>query len=151
MNISERIKNILGEQITGYRILLDVLQRERGCLVQLNPEGVELIAKEKDTIVLKLRLLEEERIRLVREFAGQTGSAGEMTLRKIHALTGDAAYSGLRSQMLSLTQAIAELNEFNKILIERSTNYVRRTLGFLESFGLTGSDKKSGCMLSREV
>lgn len=151
MTTQERIKTILGEQIIGYRGLLDVLRRERGHLVQFNPEGVEALAKEKDTIMLKLRLLEEERVRLVRVFAEETGSTGEMTLQKIHELTGDAAYSDLRSQMISLTQAIAEFNEFNKILIERSATYVRRTLGFLDSFGLAGTNKKTGATLSREV
>lgn len=151
MSTPERIKDILGEQIKGYRTLLEVLQRERACLVHLNPEGVETLAKEKDTIMLKLRLLEEERVRLVQVFARETGSTGDMTLQRIHELTGDAAYSRLRSQMLSLIQAISELNEFNKILIERSSNFVRRTLGFLDSFGLSADRKKTGSVLSREV
>jgi flagellar biosynthesis/type III secretory pathway chaperone len=151
MSTLDRIKDILGEQINGYRTLLEVLQRERACLVHLNPEGVETLAKEKDTIMLKLRLLEEERMRLVRAFAAETGSTGTMTLQRLHEMTGDEAYSGLRSQMLSLVQAISELNEFNKILIERSSNFVRRTLGFIDSFGLTVDRKKTGSVLSREV
>jgi flagellar biosynthesis/type III secretory pathway chaperone len=151
MSIPDRIKDILGEQIKGYRTLLEVLQRERECLVHLNPEGVETLAKEKDTIMLKLRLLEEERVRLVRSFAEETGSTGDMTLQRLHEMTGDAAYSRLRSQLISLVQAISELNEFNKILIERSSNFVRRTLGFLDSFNLSVDRKKTGSVLSREV
>jgi flagellar biosynthesis/type III secretory pathway chaperone len=151
MNTQERIKSILGEQIKGYRTLLEVLQRERECLIQLNPDGVETLSKEKDTIMLKLRLLEEERIRLVRVFAKETGSAEDLTLQKLHDVTGDAAYSDLRSQLVSLVQAIAEFNEFNKILIERSASFVRRTLGFLDSFGLSASNKKPGNVVSREA
>jgi flagellar biosynthesis/type III secretory pathway chaperone len=150
-NTPDRIKSILTEQINGYRTLLEVLQREREYLVHLNPEGVETLAKEKDTIMLKLRLLEDERLRLVRAFAKETGVKGELTLKRLHEVTGDAAFSKLRSQMVSLVQAISEFNEFNKILIERSANFVRRTLGFLDSFGLSSARKKTGSVISREV
>ena len=151
MNTPDRIKDILGEQVKGYQALLEVLQRERACLVHLNPEGVETLAKEKDTIMLKLRLLEDERVRLVQAFSRETGVTGDMTLQRIHQITGDAAYTRLRSQMLSLVQSISELNEFNKILIERSSNFVRRTLGFLDSLGPSTDRKTAGSVLSREV
>ncbi len=151
MNTADRIKKILGEQIETYRTLLEVLQRERECLVHFNPEGVETLAKGKDTIMLKLRLLEEERIRLVQAFAREQGINEEMTLKQLHTATGDADYATLRSQMLSLIQAISEFNEFNKILIERSVNFVRRNLVFLDSFRMTADRKKTGAVLSREA
>jgi len=151
MSTTDRIKTILSEQIHGYRTLLEVLQRERECLVHLNPEGVETLAKEKDTIMLKLRLLEEERMRLVSAFAVEHGTTGEMTLQRLHDVTGDASYSQLRLQMISLLQAIAEFNEFNKILIERSVNFVRRTLSFLDASGLSANRNRAGSIVSREV
>ncbi len=151
MSTADRIKKILGEQIETYRTLLEVLQQERACLVHFNPEGVETLAKGKDTIMLKLRLLEEERIRLVQAFAHEQGITEEMTLKKLSDVTGDADYSKLRSQMLSLIQAISEFNEFNKILIERSVNFVRRSLAFLDSIGLSADRKKTGAVLSREA
>jgi flagellar biosynthesis/type III secretory pathway chaperone len=151
MNTAESIKNILHEQISGYRTLLDLLQRERECLVNLKPEGVETLSKEKDTIVLKLRLLEEERLRLTGVFARETGTVGDVTLQKLHTITGDAAFSQLRSQMISLIQGIAEFNEFNKILIERSANFIRRTLSFLDSYGLPAAKHQTGSVVSREV
>jgi flagellar biosynthesis/type III secretory pathway chaperone len=69
MSIEKNIKNILSEQVDGYRTLMEVLRREREHLVHFNAAGVEALSKEKDTVVLQLRLLEEERIRLVRAFA----------------------------------------------------------------------------------
>lgn len=151
MNTPESIKSILGEQICGYRTLLGVLQQEREYLIHLNPEGVETLSKEKDTVMLKLRLLEEERVRLVQAFAKETGLSGDVTLQRLCDMTGDAGYSDLRSQLVSLVQAIAELNEFNKILIERSANFVRRTLGFLDSCNLPSNRKQAGSVVSREV
>lgn len=71
MSIFENIKSVLSEQVIGYRTLIDILRQERECLVCFNPAGVESLSREKDTIVLKLKLLEEERVRLVRAFAGR--------------------------------------------------------------------------------
>lgn len=151
MNTAERIHHILTEQINAYRMLLDVLQRERECLVNLKPEVVETLSKEKDTIVLKLRLLEEERLRLAGVFAQEKGIAGELTLQRLCEVTGDNGFSHKRSQLISLLQGISEFNEFNKILIERSANFVRRTLSFLDSYGLPAKKNQPGSVVSREV
>ena len=59
------IKNILGEQIQACRQMLELLQKEKVCLMDLKMDGVEAVIKEKDILVLKLRLLEEERIRIL--------------------------------------------------------------------------------------
>jgi len=151
MGIVESIKSILSEQVTGYRVLLDVLRRERECLVQIDAAGVEELSKEKDTIVLKLKLLEEERIRLVRAFSADRRLAGAVALQKIAELTGDESLHGLRLQLLSLLQGIAEFNEFNKVLIERSSAIVRNSLSFLGSCGVSLQNRSSGSLLSREA
>jgi hypothetical protein len=61
MRIIDSIKSILIEQIKSYRVLLELLQRERECLINLDAHEVENLSKEKDTTLLRLRLLEEER------------------------------------------------------------------------------------------
>jgi hypothetical protein len=61
MKTADTIKSILVEQIDGYRSLLDLLQRERECLLNLDANGVESISKEKDTMIMRLRLVEGKR------------------------------------------------------------------------------------------
>jgi flagellar biosynthesis/type III secretory pathway chaperone len=145
------IKSVLLEQIGGYRMLLEVLQRERECLISFNSAGVETISKEKDTIVLRLRLLEEERTRLVIKFTAENGIKGDLSLQKFYELTGDVSFKTLRLQLISLLQGIAELNDFNRILIERSMNFIKNATGFLDVFGLNLNSKDTGAILSKEV
>ena len=57
MQTVENIKAILSEQVIGYRALLDVLRQESKYIVHFNAPRVEALSKEKDSIVLKLRLL----------------------------------------------------------------------------------------------
>ena len=151
MNLAENIKAILTEQVIGYRTLVDILRQERECLVCFNPAGVETLSKEKDTIVLKLKLLEEERIRLVRAFVADHAVADKSAFQKLSEMTGDDSFQRLRLQLISLLQGVMELNEFNRVLIERSSSMVRNALSFLGSLGVNLNTSSKGTHFSREA
>ncbi|NTW58381.1 MAG: flagellar protein FlgN [Nitrospirae bacterium] len=151
MNIEQGIKNILSEQVSGYRTLLDVLRKEREYLFHFNAPGVETLSKEKDTIVLQLRLLEEERVRLIRAFAADHQLGEDISLQRVSEITGDDGFQKLRSQLVSLLQGITEFNDFNRVLIERSSGVVKNALHFLGSIGANLDSKSSGTLLSREA
>jgi flagellar biosynthesis/type III secretory pathway chaperone len=151
MSAAESIKTILSEQVTGYRALLDILQQERICLLSFNPLGVETLAKEKDTIVMKLKLLEEERIRLVCVYASEQALADADVFRSLAETSGDDSFQRLRLQLISLLQSIMELNGFNRVLIERSAAVIKNALNFLGSSGMTATAARTGALLSREV
>ncbi|MCI4626327.1 MAG: flagellar protein FlgN [Candidatus Magnetoovum sp. WYHC-5] len=90
------IKKILKGQVEGYRGLLELLKEERQCLIDFNEEGIHKLAKEKDTLVLKLRLYEEERVRLVKQFAKEleaamAANASDETAEAIDTATKDNA------------------------------------------------------------
>lgn len=148
MKTVEAIKSILIDQIRGYRSLMNILQRERSYLLSFNPSGIENLSKEKDNLVIKLRLLEEERIRLIEGFFKENNIDGEMSLNRLYEVTGDDAIKVIRLQFVSLIQAISELNEFNRILIERSLNFLK---GATTIFDTQVSGLKSTGLISKEV
>ncbi|MBI4686807.1 MAG: flagellar protein FlgN [Nitrospirae bacterium] len=138
---TDAVNNILNEQVEGYRGLLDLLQRERACLIDFDAEAVERLSKEKDTIVLKLKLREEERKRL----------SGGISIQRLYEITGDSKLPDIRLKLISLIQGIEELNEFNRLLIDRSLNYVRSTSEFLGALGMNCSIDRKGAIISRET
>ncbi|NTU41612.1 MAG: flagellar protein FlgN [Nitrospirales bacterium] len=146
MRSEEAITRILNAQVSGYKALLELLQKERLCLIDFNAASVEELAKEKDTMILKLRLLEEERLRLMRDFGN-----GTMTLQALGELTGNPQFFDLRSKLKSLLQAIEELNNFNRVLIERSLSYCRSNSGFFNFFGIGEKMPMKGTLLSMET
>ncbi|MDA8088487.1 MAG: flagellar protein FlgN [Nitrospiraceae bacterium] len=131
----ERIREILEQQVQEYKGLLGLLQKERLSLMDLDGQAVEELSKQKDTAVLKLRLLEQERLRLLEKLSSAFGADGLLSLKEIAAKTGDASFQALRGQLICLLQSIAELNEFNRILIDRSLAVVNRSL---EALGVRG-------------
>jgi flagellar biosynthesis/type III secretory pathway chaperone len=151
MQPDQAIINILREQINTYKILLELLKQERLYLVDIDFEKVEKISKEKDTVVMKLRLLEEERQRLTKKFAADHGIDVEVNLEEIGRLTGNKVFPILRSQLLSLLQGIEEMNKFNSILIDRSIQYIRSSVNFFNSFISDKFTQTTGVLLSKET
>ncbi|MBI5601868.1 MAG: flagellar protein FlgN [Deltaproteobacteria bacterium] len=154
------IKKVLGEQIQGCRQLLELLQREKLCLLDLQMEGVEAIIKEKDILVLKLRLLEEERVRLFdRLVRGNTlgilkkeTDPRNISLLKLAEISGEAIFQEMRSKLISLSQSIKELNTFNQSMIDRTLGFLKKNNQFLGAF-YPGSPPlcEKGQLLSREM
>lgn len=151
MRVVAAIEKILRDQVSSYRTLLDLLNRERASLVNIREANVEELSKEKDTIVMKLRLLEEERQRLLQEYAETHNVTEDINLEKLGELTGNSTFLSLRSQLLSLLQSIEELNRFNTVLINRSLQYLRTTNNFFHSFSREYQSPESGVLLSKET
>ena len=146
MNPEEALAKILNEQVNGYRELLELLQRERQDLIDVNAGAIEELYKGKDVLILRLRLLEEERIRLMRDVGSNT-----MTLKALAEKTGNSAFLELRSKLTSLVQAIEELNSFNRILIDRSLGYLKTNAHFFNIFGMNEGRPQKGMLLSKET
>jgi len=151
MTFDKAVISILKEQISVYKILLELLKRERESLINFDAENVEEISKEKDTVVMRLRLLEEERIRLIERFAENNNLSPNINLEMMAKLTGDDTFSVLRSEMLSLLQIIDDMNKFNRILIDRSIRYIRTTSNFFNSFATQHVPQTTGALLSKET
>jgi hypothetical protein len=151
MKTLESIKNILVEQISGYRLLLDLLQKERESVLSFDTNSVETVSKEKDTIIIRLRLTEEERVRLIDKFAAENNLPRDFSLKKLIDATGDEGLQILRMQLISLVQSIDELNKFNMVLIGRSLNFVRHSMAFFESMGLDMDHLNRRRAFSKEI
>ncbi len=154
MNNLIAMKTILREQESCCKELVGLLQKERARLVEFDVRAVEELSKEKDTFLLRLRLLEEERQRLAQALSAEVPGPreGELTLRALAERTGDAELAGIRLKLVSLAQSIEDLNAFNRHLIDRSLNSVRTARGFFNAFGgRTPEPVATGTLLSRET
>jgi hypothetical protein len=76
---------------------------------------------------------------------------GGVTLERLHKVTGDDSFHQLRLQLKSLLQGIDELNQFNRILIDRSLNFVKNSLNTLSACGFDIRTRSSRAAFSREA
>lgn len=150
MNYIEEIKKILLRLIGVSKELHDVLTREREFLIEHNIAELNNLSKEKDTICLWLNLLKEELNRLLYRFAIEK-EIQDIDLGKLFILTGDSSINELKLQLVSLSQSLKELNDFNRILIERSFDFYKDATDFLCSFGYSSEKSLTGTILSKEI
>lgn len=157
MNEKEAILKILKEQLKGYVLLLDLLRREKAGLLEFNAATIEELSKEKDTLVFRLKLLDDERTRLMQKFTYEkepesTDSVGsDMSLSELYDMTGIDEFRDIRLKLKSVTQSIKELNDLNRVLIDRSLNYINNNTRFLDSFGIKQDNGSRGVYFAREA
>jgi flagellar biosynthesis/type III secretory pathway chaperone len=151
MTSEKAIENILEEQIDTYKVFHDLLKKERTYLVNIEAEKLEEISKEKDTVIMRLRLLEEERQRLTKKFVDENDFIGEISLQELGTLTGNSVFKELRSRLLSLLQSIEEMNKFNSTLIDRSLNYIKTSTSFITTLTKEETPQTTGVLLSKET
>ena len=144
------ILDVLNEQVESYRTMLELLRKERKSLLDYNADEIQEISKQKDTLALRLSLLEEERVRLMKKFSGEAGIQEELNLRRLGELTGEDGFLDVRSKLVSLVQGINELNRLNGALIDRSLDHIRKNANFFDSVGL-GSTGSKGALVSKET
>jgi flagellar biosynthesis/type III secretory pathway chaperone len=150
MRSEEALINLLQEQISSYTILQSLLQKERSSLIDMDAPKVEEISKEKDTVVMRLRLLEEERQRLTKEIGQSNGAGTNITLKELAQCTGKSLFLSLRTQLVTLLQTVDQMNKFNSILMDRSIQYLTTTNNFFNLFVGEQLHQSTGILLSKE-
>jgi len=138
----KELKEVLQAEINAYQDLISILQKEREALVSFNPELIEALSKEKDMVIMKIKLFDNERVKLLSKVSSELKISDNVTISKLIEVTKDDEFRDLGLKLISLIQSVAELNEFNKILIVKSSRHIKSFLGFLESCGVTAINQR---------
>ena len=133
-----RLTSLLEEETELLEALLSVLQGEKNALICARLNKLNEACKEKENLILKVRILEEQRVHVLQELSELSGySPGVITLAGLAGLAeGDDStrLTVCRSNLLSLTESIRELNNSNRSLLNYSIGLVRTSLSFLDNF-----------------
>ncbi len=134
----KRLTSLLDEETELLEALLSVLQDENNALSCAKLNKLNETCKEKENLVLKIRILEEQRIHILQEFSEVSGCSPRIiTLAGLSGLAeGDDStrLTGCRSNLLSLAESIRDLNKSNRSLLNYSIGLVRTSLSFLDNF-----------------
>jgi len=140
--LMEELKQVLKAEVNAYEELVSLLQKEREALITFSPDEIEALSKEKDMVIMKIKLFDEERIKLLSKISLTLSIDETITLSKLVEITKDEEFRNLGFKLISLIQSFAELNEFNKILIEKSSRHIKSFLCFLENCGVTAVNNR---------
>jgi flagellar biosynthesis/type III secretory pathway chaperone len=134
------LNKLLGslEQATElYQSLFRVLQNEKDAVVGLNLQQLNEACKAKDNLLLKLRILEEQREQLMDRVAAEFGrSPQSLTITELSLLVDEPVAARLRQRsadLLALIQALQDATRQNKFLMSHSMQLIQGSYNLLNN------------------
>ena len=128
---------LLSQEASEYRKLLDLLNAEESAVLQGKTETVQEITKQKETLALELRVLEEARATLMARLAVLFGVPVEtLTLSALVELGPDEhaeALKALQGELSDLMGKLREANRRNGFLLERALAHIRGALSLMST------------------
>jgi flagellar biosynthesis/type III secretory pathway chaperone len=129
------LSDLLGKELDIYRSLLSLLQRERSILVECSLGDLVQTNKEKENLVLKVRILEQSRQAILQELADRMGlSPDGLTLSALEDQLREpfvSQFRTLRSSLSSVLESIREVNEGNRTFLQHSVDFVKGSLALI--------------------
>ena len=130
--LMNKLTRLLEGEIELLESLLMTLQDEKGAVLDSNMDTLNRATKEKENLILKIRILEEQRMHVMERIADALQKpVRSLTLAKLSQLV-EIGYSErldrCRSSIRALTQSIDDLNNTNRGLIHHSLDLVRGSL-----------------------
>ena len=130
--------NVLNDLTKYYTLLYELLKREKAYLLNFDVDSIIEITKEKDTLLLKLRLLEDERKKIISKFFKNEIAVNNILEHKKNSFMSDTLL-----KITSLIQDIKKLSAMNRILISQSLDYINNTSHFFNKTGINFNVKDS--------
>lgn len=153
----------LKEEIELLRFLSDALEKEREILVRSDVRELVDHNGKKETLILKMRMLEEVRRTMIRKISRDHGLAESATLVGLASCADPSRREtllALRESITALAAAIGERNEANREIIGVSLRHAQGSMDFLgelmnpdKTYGQSGKwnrGKKKGNVLNTE-
>ncbi len=144
--MNKLMENFLGAlevETELYRSLLSVVLREKEALLNSQLEDLNEASKEKENLLLKIRILEEQRMHMSDKLADFFGCPSQdLTLKRLSQLVEEPYSKRLeacRSELLTLIKDMQETNLANKTMIAHSLDLIKGSISLLD--GLMASNK----------
>jgi len=137
-NLLNELSGVLEVEIDQYQECLDLLHKQQEKIVAGDSSGVEKIGKKQDTLILKIKTLEEGRKSIVLQLAQYFDtSAREFNLTKLIRLVGNPyseRFIAYQKQILYLIKKLECLRESNTYLLQNALHYINGILKIFASF-----------------
>jgi flagellar biosynthesis/type III secretory pathway chaperone len=133
--MTNQLLRVLEREKEHYWSMLTVIDKESKAAVRSDFNALTKAGEEKENILVKLRLIEEERIRLVREMAEALGyPPRDFTITMISQLVGEPfgrRLSQAGTDLSAVLNTVKDANYRNKQLFEHSLELLRGSFNLL--------------------
>lgn len=141
IQLYEELITILEKEFGLCTQLVGLLQKEKDVIVSLDPNALEQLLCEKESISMNIRMCDEARERILERLGFQNKTISQVAA--VAAADYKDKLADIASRFTSVIHSITELNKLNGKLIEKSLYYVKASYNFLNAFGVTARHKVS--------
>ena len=134
------IKKLIGllEHTTElYKLLFAVVQNEKNAVVGLDLQQLNEACKAKDNLLLKLRILEEQREQIMNRLAAEVGCSPQgLTLTQLSLLVDESFARRLidiSRELLALIQSLQDATQQNRFLMSHSMQLIQGSYNLLKT------------------
>jgi flagellar biosynthesis/type III secretory pathway chaperone len=140
-NHLEKLLRLLAHATELYQSLHAVIEKEKDAVVGLNLQQLNEACKSKDNLLLKLRILEEQREKIMDKLAAEFAcSPQNLTLNKLAQLVEESYAHQLRDRstdLLALIETLQDASQHNKFLMSHSLELIRGSYNLLNNLATT--------------
>ena len=134
----EDIQTILQKELVVYKKILFLLKKEKKAIASLSLEELIKLNKEKENLLLEIKILEESRNEVLDRIATKLNIAKEdLTLSKLVSTLDFSQTKKLKilqEELISIASSIQTINNTNSLLLKESIQFVQNSISFLRSF-----------------
>ncbi len=131
----DQLCNLLNQEIEFYRSMLTLIGKEKDAVIKSELNALNEVGIEKENILVKLRIVEEQRTRLVTRLAEKWGYPfQDLTLTLVSQRVDEPYADRLKrnsAELLFLIKSVQETNQRNKQLFEHSLELIRGSYNLL--------------------
>ena len=135
ISLCRTLLNQLEQKALIYNELIKLIEAEREGISEYSYDKVQVALNKKETLVLKMKLLEENRLEVIEAIAKHLGlNFQDLTLRQLIASIDHPIRDKLMDQreiLLGLITQIGLLNDQNQGLVNASSLSIKKSLAFL--------------------
>ena len=164
-HLLNKLIGLLAHATEIYQALLQVVQNEKDAVVGLNLKQLNEACKTKDNLLLKLRILEEQRQQVMDRVADELGcSSRGLTLTQLSQQVDESYARRLLDRctdLLALIQTLQDVTQQNKSLMSHSMQLIQGSCNLLNNLmaanpvyyrsGNVDSGDQTGRILSGDI
>lgn len=136
-NHLKKLIKLLEQATELYHLLRAVIEKEKDAVVGLNLKQLNEACKSKDNLLLKLRILEEQREQIMDKLAAELSRPPQdLTLTKLSQIVDESYARQLRERstdLLALIETLQAASQHNKFLMSHSLELVRGSYNLLNN------------------
>jgi hypothetical protein len=136
--MTERLIEIIGREAALFERFLELLEQQQEMLISDDIDGLRLVSETIREKVVENRLLNQQREEAVAEIKSRNAIKGDLNVTRLLEIVDQQQADRLlhlRNTIYALHDKITETRNRNALLINRSREYIARTMDMLSQIG----------------